>query len=492
MTRTFLILTRTFQILTAAAAGMAILLALVPQTGHDQLWLLLAGARMGPHGKPYGPEVLESNPPLAIWLSAAVVGVGRLLHLPVTFVFKTLIVLLVGVSGAVCFRLLRTMQLAEPNRFPAATQANGWILTFVWTMIFGVLPARDFGQRDHVLALLIVPYLIAAARPLVPDSGRWPVLTRLGVSAAAALGVALKPHHVVIPVAVELLLLVRSRRLRVLEPAVFLAVGVAYLSAIQVLAPTFLTEVLPLVRDTYWAFGQLTPVQLAAAATELNVLALVTIVLFLSREAINPLPTVLITAGLAALLRLSPAGHRMVLPATARAESVQRRGSACLCWSASRGGLAGWCLTGWCLRRAGLGFTALVLTAVFSDFHLVQGSLEQPQQDPDSSFFTGLAPGTPVATLTTSVDDSVPPAFRYRLTLAQRYPHLWLLPAIMRNQSGPPLSKRHRLDPIRLAELEGLQHRMMVEDLERWRPRADPGRALPGLCRALPGARRAA
>ena len=188
---------------------------------------------MGPHANPYGPEVLESNPPLAIWLSAVVVAMGRLLHLPVTLVFKTLVTLLAGVSGAVCFSVLRTMQAADPNRFPAATRANDWILAFVWTVMFGVLPARDFGQRDHVLALLVLPYLITAARPLVPEAGTWPWLARLGVAAVAGVGVALKPHHLLIPVAVELLVLVKSRRLRLLEPTVFLLAGVAYLSAIQ-------------------------------------------------------------------------------------------------------------------------------------------------------------------------------------------------------------------------------------------------------------------
>ena len=81
---------------------------------------------------------------------------------------------------------------------------------------------------------------------------------------------------------------------------------------------------------------------------------------------------------------------------------------------------------GWLVPAiAALAVLAVGLTAAFSDFHLVGGRLEQPQPDPDPGFFAGLAPGAAVATLTTSVDDTVPPAFRYHLTLAQRYPHLW-------------------------------------------------------------------
>ena len=117
---------------------------------------------------------------------------------------------------------------------------------------------------------------------------------------------------------------------------------------------------------------------------------------------------------------------------------------------------------------AALTLGALGLTTYFSDFQLTSRGLEQNQPIPDPTFFADLAPGTAVATLTTSVDDTVPVAFRYHLTLAQRYPHLWMLPAILRNESGP--TPAHAIPPARLAELDGMQHRFMVEDLELWQP----------------------
>jgi hypothetical protein len=84
---------------------------------------------------------------------------------------------------------------------------------------------------------------------------------------------------------------------------------------------------------------------------------------------------------------------------------------------------------------------------------------------PDASFFAGLAPGTPVATLTTTVDYTVPPVFRYGLTMAQRYPHLWMLPAILRAEDG-----QGRMNPVRLRRLEELQHQATREDFARWKP----------------------
>src|ERR1700744_385756 len=59
----------TFAILTAGAAGMAALLAFLPAAGHDQLWCLYAAQHVMDGTRLYGPELLESNPPLILWLS---------------------------------------------------------------------------------------------------------------------------------------------------------------------------------------------------------------------------------------------------------------------------------------------------------------------------------------------------------------------------------------------------------------------------------------
>jgi hypothetical protein len=115
----------------------------------------------------------------------------------------------------------------------------------------------------------------------------------------------------------------------------------------------------------------------------------------------------------------------------------------------------------------------LGLATYFSDFELLPGrrfpaNVVQAEAIPDPAIFRNLPAGTAVATLTTSVGDTVPPAARYHLLVAQRYPHLWMLPAILRSESGP--APAHRIEPARLAELDRLQHRFMVEDLQRWHP----------------------
>ena len=114
-----------------------------------------------------------------------------------------------------------------------------------------------------------------------------------------------------------------------------------------------------------------------------------------------------------------------------------------------------------------LSLLALALTAHFTNYPFIP-SHSFPIEAPDESFFQSLPPNTPIAILTTSVDATVMPVAKYHLLWAQRTNNLWILPAILRNESGP--RPQHIIPPPRLAELDHMQHQFMVEDLTRWHP----------------------
>ncbi len=465
---------------------MTCLLALLPATGHDQMWLLLAAQRMGSHLDPYGPLVFESNPPLAIWLSAFVVALAGVLHVSLTVMFKLGVTLLAAGSAGVSAKLLRRLE-------PGLSSASLWFLGFVFVLVFGAVPARDFGQRDHVLTLLLLPYLLGAALDTYRRAPRLSPANRIVLTATAALGLALKPHQALIAVFVELTLLLRStewvprrRRpadarealyappLRLIEPFVFVVCAATYVGAIYVLAPTYFTQVLPIVRETYWAFGNLSLPGLVAQAPELYVLFLAALLFNqllnrrLHESAIVP---ILGLGGAAATIAYWLQGtgwYYQQLPAISLF-SLAVAFRLLDVWTLYPVRIPRWLP----IPLGGLTLLALGLTIHFSEFEIVPGrafpaDIEQAQPVPDPAFFRDLPAGSAVATLTTSVDDTVPPAFRYRLVLAQRYPHLWMLPAILRTELGPAPS--HRIGAEQLAELDRIQHRFMVEDLERWHP----------------------
>jgi len=451
----------TLAILTAGAAGMAALLAFLPAAGHDQLWCLYAAQHVMDGTRLYGPELLESNPPLILWFSMVPAGLSHVLHIPAAALGKALVVLLEAGVAAVALRQIRHLTLSR-------TQLTAMVFAFV--TIFNVLPARDLGQRDYLLTLLFLPYLFAAAGW---SSNRWNIAHVL-IGLAAGLGLALKPHQAVLPIAVELYLIVRTRSLRSLlrpEPLCILGVGVAYIAAIYRLTPEYFTTVLPILRDTYWAVGLLSLPELVWQAIQLHILAAVAFFFCLQRRrshpgpwALDPVPCLLIAGAVSTLAYyLQGTGwYYQQLPAISFF-------SLALVFEALP--LLDRPVRRWIPKAAaGLAILAVALTTHFTNYPFTTAR-SFPIDTPDPAFFANLAPGAAVATLTTSVDYAVMPAARYGLTIAQRYPHLWMLPAILRSeQPGAGLAPRHIIAAGRLAELDRLQHQFMVEDLGRWRP----------------------
>ena len=439
---------------------MACLIALLPAAGHDQMWLLYM-ARMTLHGaRLYGSEIFESNPPLIIWLSTIPAALAELLHLPATAVGKLLVLTLEAAVATVCLRMLRRL-------LTAISRTALWALAFVYLAVFAVMPARDFGQRDHILALLCLPYILTAA---LAAEGR-PVVLWEGVSVglAAGIGIALKPHQALVPIAVETILLaVASRRMRTVlrpEPLCIVAAGLIYLASIQMFTPQYLTQVLPILRISYWGMGHLTWPALVAESIQLHILAVLTIFAFIQTGWRNAsrLATLFLAAGVAATLayylqrtgwyyQQIPALSFFALALTFLAiDFTSRHPVSTPVWAPK--------------AAAALTLLALALTAHFTDYPFTPNR-SFPIDTPDPSFFAGLPPGTPVATLTTTVDYTVPPVFKYHLILAQRYPHLWMLPAILRGESGDP-----RITPPHLVQLEKIQHAAMDEDFLHWQPR---------------------
>ncbi|WP_158822914.1 hypothetical protein [Granulicella sp. S156] len=460
-----------FTILTFAAAGMAALLALLPAGGHDQLWFLLMARRWLGGAQIYGPIIFDSNPPGILWLSALPIFLGRLLHLPTTFAAKLLVSLTEAASAWLSYRFLR-------HAWRPLVTYERWALLFSFIVLFAVVPARDFGQRDQMLAFLVLPYVLAAA--VDPREHRLTSL-RCAAGVMAAIGICLKPHHALLVIAVELSLLFlpsattfphRLRRLFRPEPLLIALLGGMFLAAVHRLTPLYFTFALPVLHDTYWAIGHLSLGGLALEAIELCVLAAGTILLYTITKPRSPLVRLLLIAGAASSLAYFLQGtgwYYQQIPAInlfGAALALQMLDLAQRKAQHKEGTVPRWATS----AVAGLCLLALALTTHFTGYPFT-ADRAFAIESPDPAFFKDLPPGTPVATLTTSVDEAMMPIERYHLTWAQRTNNLWLLPAILRNETpgaGKPPSRI--LPPEHLANLEALQHRFMVEDLNRWHP----------------------
>jgi hypothetical protein len=137
----------------------------------------------------------------------------------------------------------------------------------VLPMLFLFDGGYDFGQREHLMAVAALPYLLSAAR----RAGGARPRRRIAAAAFAAVGFALKPHFLAIPGLVELAVLgwnLRGgvaaglrRSLRDPVPWTMAAVWAVYLISLPLVFSDYLDVVVPLVWNFYLDLGGLTALE---------------------------------------------------------------------------------------------------------------------------------------------------------------------------------------------------------------------------------------
>jgi hypothetical protein len=129
-------------------------------------------------------DVIENNPPLAILFYVPIVGLAQVLRV------SPAIVLYAGLFAAVIFVLIHVNRTLGTAALVSAA-GRGWILLVITSSALLADPG-DFGERDPLAALLLVPMVFCYAARLrgwQPKSAS-PVLA----AGAAALAISLKPY----------------------------------------------------------------------------------------------------------------------------------------------------------------------------------------------------------------------------------------------------------------------------------------------------------
>ncbi|HSF93475.1 MAG TPA: hypothetical protein VLA52_00495 [Thermohalobaculum sp.] len=210
---------------------------------HDTSWFIVATG-WWLDGLPLYDEILELNPPLAFYLTAPPVAAARLLALDTTEVSVVYVLALTGVSLIWSLRLLA----ADP-------EITG--LHRVGFAVFGsialiLLPLADFGQREHLLLVFVLPYLaLGLTGPAAPPRPWW---ERALIGLWATFGLALKPVFLLIPLATTLAACACRRSAAAaftVQNAAIVLACCAYLGAAWMLHPAYFDSVIPLARLTY-------------------------------------------------------------------------------------------------------------------------------------------------------------------------------------------------------------------------------------------------
>ena len=229
-----------------AVAGVVLMAAWAVFTrslNHDAAWYLyMADALRG--GAELYRDVADTNPPLIVYLSLPPVVLAALFHLSQATAFNLYVFVLAGASVAVCSRL-------SARAWPGASTEVRGLLTV--TMAFCLLPfvRLDFGQREHLAVILLLPYVWLIASPGARGASG---VTAVLIGVAAGLGFAVKPHFGLPWVLLEILLFVRERfaTRALLRPAFVAAVAtvVVYVACVLVFVPQY-AEVFRDVRQFY-------------------------------------------------------------------------------------------------------------------------------------------------------------------------------------------------------------------------------------------------
>lgn len=207
----------------------------------DVSWLLYVTQRVTYEQKLY-VDVFLVNPPLIVWLGAPPVLLTELTSLPLGTSLKAYIFTLIALSLALSAKILNLQNIPDRG-----------LLLLALTYALAILPAIAFGQREHIMLVLCVPYLFVAASRV--RGMKLPFGLIILTSVMAGVGFCIKPYFVLIPAIVELYLLavLRRKTFSRLEPYIMVTIGIVYLALIFILTPEYVSTIIPYAQEVYIA-----------------------------------------------------------------------------------------------------------------------------------------------------------------------------------------------------------------------------------------------
>jgi len=436
--------------------------------GQDQAWLLYAAEKMLHGTQLYGPGLTESNPPLIVWLSVLPLGIAKVFSLSVSAAFYLAVLGVLLCSAGWSYRLLGGVArlLARGERM---------LLAFCILAAESCLDLGSLGQREHLLVLLLLPYLVGFG---IPRRGELSKSETVLLAIAASVGVCIKPQHLLTLLVFQVALALKTRSWRRWRERSNLAFAVtcmgyvAYVAAVLMFAPLYLHGEAALLVDTYWAFGNFSIPRLMVMDHHF--------LLFLAAGAL--------LFGLARRRGLATefAGYVLLCSVAASiAFELQHTGFAyqhipqdllallAVFWLGSELVVEKFPVLAKAFEFS-WSFAAAVVLGIGVIFHVHKKEPAKAQASPSTlaDFYASLPAGTPVLGLSTNPQAGFPYVVEDNLIWASRSAHLWMLPAVEQNEwfrDGGP-QPRKVLPTETVERIAAVQRAQVAEDMTRMRP----------------------
>jgi len=226
------------------AVGAALLHFFVP-INHDEAYFMALAGRLLDGGQ-FGKDIMDMNPPHVWWISAVPVWFARQTGLRPDIAATTFTVAMAALSLSAVAHLLAAAGLVRATR-------NLFVVFAALVVLF--VPGYDFGQREHWMVLLTLPYIVARGCRLKKLVLSPAIGAAVGV--AACLGFCIKPYFLLVPVAIEIWILVRLRRpsLAIRSETIAMAIAaVIYVGLAMTFARSYLETEVPTALLGYWSY----------------------------------------------------------------------------------------------------------------------------------------------------------------------------------------------------------------------------------------------
>jgi hypothetical protein len=430
----------------------------------DTAFLLYAAERVLDGARLY-VDVVEINPPLIVALNLPAVLLARAVGVSDIAVYRALVTL--ALLGTLAFADWSLRRALDPG-----SDRLRRLLVLVLAFALFLAPGNDFGQREHLLIALALPWvLLVVARASGRPASAGPALT---AGVLAGVGLALKPHFLLLWVAVEGYAAWRLRARRLSYEALgaigFLAL---YAAGVAILTPQYFSLVL-LLGPAYAGFGHdpFLHVLATAPGTTLCYLA--------------------VLAG-AALLRVSK--HRtlwstllVALVASFVAGAAQQKGWGYHFYPSKVFAILLLALAVLDIRRplvrpvqqvyAAVAFAALAVSLLLS---VEEGIVFVRRRDPArqgeqrqldelvAAVWRHTPRGGSLYVLSYTIGSSFPLVNYSGVRWASRFPHLWIIEAVYQDQLHAPGPLRFH-PPAEMDRAERYLNDAVYEDLTRNRP----------------------
>lgn len=208
----------------------------------DIIYLLNLSNRMMAGGK-YAQDFFETNPPMILYLYMPAVWLAKQTSMSLVLIFRIYILSFITFTTFLLNYLCKKIFLND-------VLLRRIILA---TLLYGIcfLPAYEFGQREHLLLIFLLPYLTLSILRLLDT--RIPNFIAFVIGICAGLVFGLKPFFIPTFIIIEAFLVYKKsyRMLFRSEMLVILIVLVAYSLIVYWFDPNYYFEVAPIVSHLY-------------------------------------------------------------------------------------------------------------------------------------------------------------------------------------------------------------------------------------------------